>query len=354
MTGEGEGVSVKWIMVRRRGAMLGWLRASHRCVLVILALLGGVGIPAGGQTALAGIDPQVILQAKRATVGILRESERFQFKGTGIHVGEGYIVTARHVVDVTGDQKTLHPSVTILTQDLREMPAFLAAEHALTDVALYRVEPGVALKLPGAVSFAVTDPQAGEDIFTVGFPLDWGATVTYGRVGSGGTFLFTVASRLLQLDLAVCSGNSGGGLFNERGEVVGIVHAIIQTEHVLGRGGCSRMAFAIPATIADRVVRDLREQKRPLIPWLGITMEAIKWESRWRVRVAKAEGPASEGGLKVGDVILAIDQREFFTPAELKSFLLETAQPNQTVLVHVLRDHTELLMNITLGEFSGG
>ncbi len=331
---------------------------SCRVVLFILALLGGIIMPAGSRMALAGIDAQVILQAKRATVGILRESdrasERFQFKGAGVHIGDGYIVTARHVVDMQGADKGFLQHVTILTQDLREVPAFLTGEHALTDVAVYRVEPGVALKLPGVASFAPGDPQPGEDVFTVGFPLDWGATVTYGRVGSEGTFLFTVASRLLQVDLSVCSGNSGGGLFNDRGEVVGIVHAIIQTEHVLGKGGCSRMAFAIPATVADRVARDLRERKRPLVPWLGIAMEAVKWEDRWRVRVAKAEGPASEGGLKVGDVILDIDQTEFFTPAELKNFLLETAQPNQRVLVHVLRDHTELLMNITLGEQNGG
>lgn len=106
--------------------------------------------------------------------------------------------------------------MTILTQDLH---AYLGAEHAPTDVALYRVELGVALKLPAAVSFAASDPQAGEDIFT-SFSLDWGAKVTYGRVGSEGAFLLTVASRLLQLDLSACSGNSGGGLFNERGRLL--------------------------------------------------------------------------------------------------------------------------------------
>lgn len=53
-------------------------------------------------------------------------------------------------------------------------------------------------------------------------------------------------------------------------------------------------------------------------------------------------------------MIVAIEQTEIFTPAELKSFLLETAQPNQTVLVRVLRDRTELLVNVTLGELHGG
>lgn len=147
------------------------------------------------------------------------------------------------------------------------------------------------------------------------FPLDRGATVTYGRLGSEETFLLTVASRLLQLDLSVCSGNSGwGGLFNERGEVVGLVHAIIQTEQVLGNRGYSRMAFAIPAAVADRVVRDLREGRQPTFARLGITMEAVKWEDRWRMRVAKAEGPASEGGWKVGDVILPSTRRRSSSP----------------------------------------
>ncbi len=87
---------------------------------------------------------------------------------------------------------------------------------------------------------------------------------------------------------------------------------------------------------------------------LGITMEAVKVEDRWRVRVAKVEGPASEGGLQVGDVILAIDQTEIFTPAELKSLILEAAQPNQTVLLHILREHTEFRRTIVLGEIDGG
>lgn len=114
------------------------------------------------------------------------------------------------------------------------------------------------------------------------------------------------------------------------------------------------MAFAIPATIADRIVRDLKERKPPSMARLGITMEAVKVEDRWRVRVAKVEGPASEGGLKVGDVILAIDQTEIFTPAELKSLILTEAQPNQTVLMHILRDHTEFRTTIVLGEIGGG
>jgi serine protease Do len=84
----------------------------------------------------------------------------------------------------------------------------------------------------------------------------------------------TVASRLFQLDLSVCSGNSGwGGLFNERGEVVGLVHAMIQTEQVLGNGGCSRMAFAIPTAVATGLSE---------ISGKGGNRPLRGWASRWR------------------------------------------------------------------------
>lgn len=75
-------------------------------------------------------------------------------------------------------------------------------------------------------------------------------------------------------------------------------------------------------------------------------------DDRWRVRAVKVEGPASEGGLKVGDVILAIDQTEIVTPAELKSLILAEARPNQRVLPHVLRNSTEFHMTIVPGELT--
>ncbi|GMV50781.1 MAG: hypothetical protein AMXMBFR67_23240 [Nitrospira sp.] len=77
-------------------------------------------------------------------------------------------------------------------------------------------------------------------------------------------------------------------------------------------------------------------------------------EGHWRVRVPKVEGPASEGSVKVGDVILTIDQTEIVTPVELKSVIIEAAQPNQAVLVHVLWTNTQFHMTIVLGELASG
>ena len=71
---------------------------------------------------------------------------------------------------------------------------------------------------------------------------------------------------------------------------------------------------------------------------------------------ARGEGGRTgfRGGLKAGDIILAIDQTEVFTPAELKSVIIEAAQPNQTVLLHVLWTNTQFHMTIVLGELASG
>jgi serine protease Do len=92
------------------------------------------------------------------------------------------------------------------------------------------------------------------EVFTVGYPLGWGPTMAFGRLGNTTTFLQTVETRLIQADLSACSGNSGGGLFNTQGEIVGIMHAIIQTEKDETQAHCSRMTFAIPGILAERIV----------------------------------------------------------------------------------------------------
>ena len=69
-----------------------------------------------------------------------------------------------------------------------------------------------------ARTFSQTEALPGERVFTVGYPLGWGPAISYGYIGNPNTFLQTVQSRLLQVDLSACSGNSGGGLFNAHGE----------------------------------------------------------------------------------------------------------------------------------------
>ncbi|MGH7232959.1 MAG: S1C family serine protease, partial [Nitrospiraceae bacterium] len=214
-----------------------------KAMLVINAILM-LGTPhimaqSGEHRFAAGVE-----KAKRATVGILHDSQNpraqkgrpnFVPRGSGFHVRDGYIVTARHAVE--GDesgQKAIPKDITILTGELEELPAEFIGVNEFLDIAVYRLTGDRATTTLKAAAFKDEEPEAGDELFTVGYPLGWGPAVGFGRLGNPSVFLPTIESRLFQIDLSACSGNSGGGLFNADGEVVGVVHAIIQTETVQG------------------------------------------------------------------------------------------------------------------------
>lgn len=299
-----------------------------------------------------------IEQAKRATVGILQVSEdidkatktHFSVRGSGFHLRDGYIVTARHAVERQQGGKTVIPKeISVLTPMLEEFPATLVGVNAFLDMVVYRVDIREGSSL-GNASFAQEPPQSGEQLFTVGYPLGWGPAVGYGRLGNPNTFLPTAQTRLLQVDLSACSGNSGGGLFNGKGELVGMVHAIIQTETTQGERRCSRFAFAVPGPLVQRIATALIEGKNPHFPRVGINMTVVKVGTRWRVAVAKATGPARNGGMRKGDILLSIDDTEITSAAQFKNYLIERTTSGQRVTIKVRRGETEKSILVTLGE----
>ena len=299
-----------------------------------------------------------IERAMQATVGILNETPaerdpgyqgRLSIRGTGVHLLAGYILTARHAVERDqGSTKVLPKDIFLLTADLAELPAHLVGGSAYLDLVLYRVGETDRDHLQAVTPFADSAALAGDHVFTVGYPLGWGPAVTYGRIGNPNTFLPTAETRLLQTDLSACSGNSGGGLFNTAGELVGIMHAIIKTDQGQGDQRCSRMAFAVPAILAQRIVAALADGKQPGFSRLGIHMTPVRIGARWRVSVGDAAGPAKEGGAQKGDILVAINGMEITDAAQLKNYLMERTTPGQTVLLRVLRGEQELQLSITL------
>lgn len=303
--------------------------------------------------------PMEIERAKHVTVGILRDDQdaqyqvgqaRFSLRGTGISVGNGYVVTAQHAVMRTeAGTKVISRQITILTADLDELPALLTGMNAFADLAVYRVSGEAAQMEVATARFAEGEPEPGDEVFTVGYPLGRGPVVMFGRIGTLNTYLPTVESRLFQVDLSACSGNSGGGLFNVKGEIVGLVHAVILTETVQGQGGCSRFAFAVPAALVHRIMTALITGAQPSFSRLGIHLTAAKLGTRWRVAVADPVGPALEAGIRKGDILLSIENMEITDAAQLKTYLVERTMPGQRVAVRVLRGNTEHLLFVTLG-----
>lgn len=325
-------------------------------IFITTALWAGF-LHAGPITAA---EQDVFLRAKHATVGILEDTQdphtpdkpgKLLVRGTGFHLRDGYIVTARHAAEKHGATSgTVIPKqVRLLTADLHELPADLVGDSAFMDVVVYRIAELHRAKLRAGASFASGDVQPGQEVFTVGYPMGWGPTMSFGHLGNTNTFLQTVDTRLIQADVAACSGNSGGGLFNDRGEVVGIMHAIIQTERNDSTAHCSRMAFAIPAVLAERIVNAALQGKPLTFSKMGIHMTAVKDGTKWRMAVKDVSEPAKSAGIQKHDIIIAVDDTEILDAAHLKNYLIERTTPGQRVAVKVRRVDADLTFTVTLG-----
>jgi S1-C subfamily serine protease len=235
-----------------------------------------------------------------------------------------------------------------MTPDLAELPAHLVGGSAYLDLVLYRINETQRDQLQPVTPFAGMDARAGDQVFTVGYPLGWGPAIAYGRVGNPNTFLPTAETRLLQIDLAACSGNSGGGLFNAAGELVGVMHAIIKTDQGQGDQRCSRMTFAVPAILAQRITKALTEGRQPGFSRLGIQMTPVRVGTKWKIAAGEVTGPAKDGGVQKGDLLMSIDDTAITDAAQLKNYLMERTAPGQTVTLRVLRGSQELRLSVTL------
>ena len=331
----------------------------HRRILAIAAclaaLLIGVSTAAWPETAA---QPDTIERAKKSTVGILEDTQdsrvpdkpgKIKIRGTGFHLHDGYIVTARHAVEKNSPTGHIVPKIIhILTTDLHELVAQIVGESAYLDVVVYRLNQKDRPILDVGTAFSAEPPAVGSEVFTVGYPMGWGPTMAFGRIGNANTFLQTVETRLLQADLSACSGNSGGALYNQGGEVVGIMHAVIQTDKEESQVFCSQMTFAIPATLASRIVTAAIEGKPLAFSKLGVQMTAVKDGTKWRMAVKDVSEPAKAAGIQKHDIILAIEDTEILDAAHLKNYLIERTVPGQRVSVKVRRAEADLTFTVTL------
>jgi S1-C subfamily serine protease len=329
-------------------------------ILMWLIIFGGHVFSSGFAETVGIPIRNPIEHAKLATVGILQSDQTdipdndfglpVSIRGSGIHIGQGVIVTARHAVERSqGGIVVVPETIHVVTDDLLELPAIRQGANAYLDVAVYQLQ-GPEPNWPHAhVEFAEGDVTYGDRVFTVGYPLGWGPAVTFGTAGNPNTFLSTVQSRLVQVDMSACSGNSGGGLLNQQGQLVGLVHAIIQTETQHEDRRCSRFAFALPGLLVQRVVTSLLAGNMPKFSVLGIHLQTVRRGNRWALLVAKATGPSHQAGLRKGDVLLAINEVAISTPAQLKNYLIERTEPGQTVQLKVQRGESQEMLSVTLG-----
>lgn len=277
--------------------------------------------------------------------------------GSGVILtADGYIVTNNHVVQDADE-------LTVKLNDNREFKARIIGLDKTTDLALIKIE---AKDLPAITVANSDDLKLGEWVLAIGNPFSLTSTVTAGIVSAKARSLGATPGSIesfIQTDAAINPGNSGGALVNARGELVGI-NAMLYSQ----TGSYSGYGFAIPTSIMNKVVDDLRQYGTVQRALLGISgqdvstyIDAEKEKGREPdlgtvngiyVAEVSADGAAAAAGLKEGDVITSIDGKTIEKFGQLQE-LLVNHRPGDKVSVTYLRDKKKHTVQITLRNIQG-
>lgn len=273
-----------------------------------------------------------------------RSPRRSQALGSGFVISDdGYIVTNNHVIEGADE-------ITIEFRGGFTLEARLVGTDPNTDIALLKVDADGPLPF---VDFGdSTAMRVGDWVMAMGNPLGQGFSVSVGIVSAAGRALSGSYDDYIQTDAAINRGNSGGPLFNLDGEVIGVNTAILSPT-----GGSIGIGFAMSSAVATKVVAQLREFGETRRGWLGVRIQDVTPELAEGLGLAEArgalvtdvpEGPAREGGMAAGDVILSFDGMPISDTRELVRIVGESAE-GQTVPVVVSRAGANETLNITLG-----
>lgn len=278
-----------------------------------------------------------------------------QGSGSGVIISaDGYIVTNNHVV-ADADE------LTVTLNDNKEYSARIIGTDKASDLALIKID---GKNLPAITIANSDDIKVGEWVLAVGNPFNLTNTVTAGIVSAKARSLYqNGVESFIQTDAAINPGNSGGALVNTRGELIGI-NAMLYSQ----TGSFSGYGFAIPTSIMNKVVADLKQYgtvQRALIGIQGQDVknyvdakkdkgEDIDLGTMEGIYVAKVteESAAEEAGMNEGDVITAIDGKPVNKMAELQEVLAKK-RPGDKVTVTYLRDKKKATKTVTLKNEKG-
>jgi serine protease Do len=244
----------------------------------------------------------------------------------------GYIITNAHLVAERAE-------VVVRLSDRREFEARIVGADALSDIALLKIEANA---LP---QVRIGDPamlRPGEWVAAIGSPFGFERSVTAGVVSAVGRTLPEESFvPFIQTDVALNPGNSGGPLFNLRGEVVG-VNSLIYTES----GGYMGVSFSIPIDVAMEVVRQLRAHGKVTRGRIGVRLQEVSAELGRALKLSQTSGAlivevfkggaAERAAIRPGDVVVSFDGNAVESDADLVR-MTAAAEPGRTVEVDLVR-----------------
>lgn len=274
------------------------------------------------------------------------ESRKVSSLGSGFVVDpKGIIITNNHVIEEADE-------ITINFADGSKLPAELIGRDPKTDLAVLKVESKK--RLPFVPLGDSEKARVGDWVIAIGNPFGLGGSLSAGIISAinrdinAGPY-----DSFIQTDAAINRGNSGGPLFNMKGEVIGVNSAIISPS-----GGSVGIGFSIPSNLATSVIGQLRQYGETRRGWLGVRIQAVTDELAESLSLGAArgalvsevspDGPADKGGVKVGDVIVTFDGKEVPTMRDLPRIVAET-KIDKPVSVEVIRRGKSKKLSVVTG-----
>lgn len=268
-------------------------------------------------------------------------------RGTGsgfILSHDGLIMTNAHVVEGAD-------TLTVRLTDNREFPGKVLGIDKKTDIAIVKID---AKNLPTVRIGSSEKLKVGEWVAAIGSPFGLDNTVTAGIVSAKSRGLPSDRQYVpfIQTDVAVNPGNSGGPLFNMKGEVVGINSQIFSTS-----GGFMGLSFSIPIDLAMQIKDQLVETGHVVRGRIGVGIQSVNQglaeafgmdkPQGAAVTMVEKNGPAAKADIKEGDIIIAVDGEHIKTANELP-IRIASVRPGQKVMLTVLRDGKEMKVPVTV------
>lgn len=271
------------------------------------------------------------------------ESESVGFGSGFIVTQDGYLLTNAHVVkDST--------SIKVLLKDKREFVGELVGVDTASDVAIVKIK---ADNLPTVKIGSTQNVKVGEWVAAIGAPFGFDNTVTAGIVSAkkrslpGENYV-----PFIQTDVAINPGNSGGPLFNLNGEVIGINSQIYSRS-----GGFMGISFAVPIDVAMNVANQLKGGGTVQRGKLGVVIQEVSYDLAKSFGLDKpngalvvrvmADGPAQKAGIKVGDVVLAVNGEKVNSSSDLP-LMIGGMSPNSKVTIDLWRDKKTKQVEVVL------
>jgi serine protease Do/serine protease DegQ len=296
----------------------------------------------------------------QANEGATRERKEPLGVGSGVIISsDGYIVTNHHVVQ--GMRGREADEIRVRLNDDSEYVATLIGSDSKTDVAVLKIDADKALP---AVTLADSDLiRVGDIVFAIGNPLDVGLTATQGIVSATGRNrkgeILGPGSyeNFIQTDASINLGNSGGALVDAWWRLIGINTAIVS-----GSGGSIGIGFAIPANMVLNVASNLIKTGEVPRGMLGLfpgdltreMADAFGLDSTRGALVnqVQEDSPASQAGIRHGDIILKVDDTEIDSAAQLR-LVVSQILPGTEVDLSLMRMRQTLVLPVTLGSLNG-